>query len=97
MLERERLKQVQARRERVLQQVQAAAASGGDSATDVSVSELREVGNDAYKNEEYTQAEQIYTMALDAAAAAAAAAASSSGTESVAGLDEERATVLSNR
>jgi hypothetical protein len=95
VLERERLKQVQARRERVLQQVQAA-ASGGDSATDVSVSELREVGNDAYKNEEYTQAEQIYTMALDAAAAAAAAA-SSSGTESVAGLDEERATVLSNR
>jgi hypothetical protein len=94
VLERERLKQVQARRERVLQQVQAAAASGGDSATDVSVSELREVGNDAYKNEEYTQAEQIYTMALDAAAAAAA---SSSGTESVAGLDEERATVLSNR
>jgi hypothetical protein len=50
------------------------------------------------QNEEYTQAEQIYTMALDAAAAAAAAAAaSSSGTESVAGLDEERATVLSNR
>lgn len=83
--QRKEREQARARRERVLQQVQAGAGAGAGS-SGISASDLRETGNDAFKDGEWVEAEELYTMALQVTATGTAEQA-----------EDERAKLLSNR
>lgn len=83
--QREEREQARARRERVLQQVQAGAGADAGS-SGISASDLRETGNDAFKDGGWVEAEELYTMALQVTATGTADEA-----------EDERAKLLSNR